>query len=285
MSPGRHRWEFMLHPGEDASPLLETGALDRAIAEWLDGERAEVERAVVYTFHTRMATRWREGRVLLAGDAAHVMPPFAGQGFAAGARDAGNLAWKLAAVLDGAPSALLDTYERERRPHVRAMQRTANLMGALVQTTDPRLARGRDAVLGALDGTAVQRWITGNVKPLPTYGDGAFARRPARIPVRRTVGALFPQTNRLDDRLGAGWAAVVLPADTSAMRALSRAGPTVHDPGSDGAWLRRHGLSWALLRPDRYVFACGAAGDMTAITASVGAWREWAGIEVAGLGY
>jgi hypothetical protein len=136
-------------------------------------------------------------------------------------------------------------------------------------------------VLGALDGTAVQRCITGNVKPLPTYGDGAFARRPARIPVRRTVGALFPQSDRLDDRLGAGWAAVVLPSDASATGALIRAGLTVLDPGADGTWLRRHRLSWALLRPDRYVFACGRAGDTTGLAASIAAWRSWSRIEVA----
>ena len=104
MSPGRHRWEWMLHPGEDAAPHLEPAAVRRKIEEWLDGESVEIERAVAYTFHTRMAARWRRGRVLLAGDAAHLMPPFAGQGFSSGARDAGNLAWKLADVLAGAPA-------------------------------------------------------------------------------------------------------------------------------------------------------------------------------------
>src|SRR5581483_7078327 len=125
------------------------------------------------TFHTRMAARWRRGRALLAGDAAHLMPPFAGQGFSSGARDASNLAWKLAAVTEGAPAALLDTYEQERRPHVAAMQRLANLMGGFVQSTSPRQVRLRDAWLNTIDGTRLQDFLSGNLKPLPTYCHGA----------------------------------------------------------------------------------------------------------------
>jgi 3-(3-hydroxy-phenyl)propionate hydroxylase len=269
MSPGRHRWEWMLHPGEDAAPHLEPAAVRRAVEEWLDGESAAIERAVVYTFHTRMAAHWRRGRVLLAGDAAHLMPPFAGQGFSSGARDAGNLAWKLADVLAGAPAALLDSYERERRPHVAAMQRLANLLGTLVQTTRPRGVRIRDAYLNAIDGSRLQRLMAENLKPLPTYGDGLFATKPARLAMRRTVGALFPQTDRLDDRLPRGWAAV---ASDDRSRALLKAeGLSVSEPGADGDWLRRHGLTWALLRPDRFVFACGGPDDVPTATA---AWRR-----------
>jgi 3-(3-hydroxy-phenyl)propionate hydroxylase len=262
MSPGRHRWEWMLHPGEDAAPLLRSEAISEAIAEWLDGETVEIERAVVYTFHTRMAARWRRGRVLLAGDAAHVMPPFAGQGFSSGARDAANLAWKLADVLDGAPTSLLDTYEAERRPHVAAMQRTANMMGGFVQATSPRRVTLRDAFLHALDGSRLQRVLAENVKPLPTYGTGFFARRPARLPHRRTVGTLFPQTDRLDDRLGSGWAAVAI--DAASRGALEARGLLVREPGEEAQWLRSRGLTWAILRPDRFVFACGTAGDLPA---------------------
>jgi 3-(3-hydroxy-phenyl)propionate hydroxylase len=273
MSPGRHRWEWMLHPGEDPAPFLAPDAVRRAMDGWLDGETAEVERAVVYTYHRRTAARWRTGRVLLAGDAAHLMPPFAGQGFSSGARDAGNLAWKLAAVLAGAPDALLDSYERERRPHVAAMQRIAVTMGALVQATGPRRIRARDAFLDAIDGTRAQALITSNVKPLPTYGAGAFAVRPRRIPMRRTVGALFPQTDRLDDRLPRGWAAVT--ADAVARRRLEGEGIAVADPGPDRAWLERHGLTWALLRPDRFVFAVGSGPEDVASAAA--AWRRSAG--------
>jgi 3-(3-hydroxy-phenyl)propionate hydroxylase len=268
MSPGRHRWEWMLHPGEDAAPHLDPAAVSRVVAQWLDGETADIERAVAYTFHTRMAVRWRRGRVLLAGDAAHLMPPFAGQGFSSGARDAGNLAWKLADVLAGAPVSLLDSYERERRPHVAAMQRLARLLGALVQATRPRGVLIRDAYLNAIDGTPVQRLLAENIKPLPTYPDGAFATRPDRLAMRRTVGSLFPQTDRLDDRLSPGWAAVA--SDDRSRALLEAQGLPVSDPGADGAWLRSHGLTWALLRPDRFVFACGRPED---VRAGAGAWR------------
>ena len=204
MSPGRHRWEWMLHPGEDAAPHLEPDAVRRAIAPWLDGEQVEIERAVTYAFHSRMATSWRRGRVLLAGDAVHIMPPFTGQGFSSGGRDAANLAWKLAAVLAGAPESLLDSYEQERRPHVIAMQRLSELLARMVQETRPGAVRRRDAVLGALDGRRAQQLLLAHSKPLPTYDAGAFASRPSRVPAWRTVGAMFPQTDRLDDRLPAG---------------------------------------------------------------------------------
>jgi 3-(3-hydroxy-phenyl)propionate hydroxylase len=272
MSPGRHRWEWMLHPGEDAAPHLEPAAVRRAVAEWLDGEHAEIERAVAYTFHTRMATPWRRGRVLLAGDAAHLMPPFAGQGMSGGARDAANLGWKLAAVLDGASDRLLDTYEQERRPHIVAMQRMANRVGGFVQSTTRARVAARDRFLETIDGTRVQRMIAENVKPLPTYGTGAFAERPARLPMRRTIGSLFPQSARLDDRLGRDWAAVAI--DGSAAATLRANGLRTVDPGPDEAWLRGHGLTWALLRPDRFVFAAGVADD---VRAGCAAWRNLTG--------
>jgi 2-polyprenyl-6-methoxyphenol hydroxylase-like FAD-dependent oxidoreductase len=269
ISPGRHRWEFMLHPGEDASPHLEPDAIRAAMEEWLDGEQAVIERAVVYTFHTRMATPWRRGRALLAGDAAHLMPPFAGQGFSSGARDVSNLAWRLAEVMAGAPDSLLDAYEVERRPHVAAMQRLAHVIGGFVQSTSPWRVRVRDLFLRGIDGTRVQDFIVNNLKPLPTYGDGSFATRPARRASRRSVGTLFPQTDRLDDRLGGAWAAVAL--EPASERALRSEGLHVVDPGADGEWLREHRVTWAILRPDRFVFACGKAED---IAPAVDAWRR-----------
>ena len=272
MSPGRHRWEWMLHPGEDPEPFLDPDSIRDRIAPWLDGERADVERAVVYTFHARAAARWREGRVLLAGDAAHLMPPFAGQGFSSGARDAANLAWKLEAVLAGAPEALLDTYEEERRAHVEAMLRLAVALGGFVQTTDRRVARLRDLLLGALDLTGIARWAETKVKPLPAYGAGAFAERPARNVFRRGVGVQFPQPRvsvdgrsvPLDRALGPGWWALALSPDLTdalgadGLRAMLVGRDLLDEAGEIAAWLDRFDAGWVILRPDRFVFALGS---------------------------
>ena len=273
-SPGRHRWEWMLHPGEDPEPFLDPDSLRERIDPWLEGETATVERTVVYTFQARTATRWRKGRVLLAGDAAHLMPPFAGQGFSSGARDAANLAWKLEAVLAGAPEGLLDTYEQERRPHVEAMRRLAVALGSFVQSADRRVARLRDSFLGALDMTGIASWARTRIKPLPAYGAGAFAERPHRIVFKRGVGAQFPQPVvrvggdkvLLDEAAGRGWCA--LSADANAADALAAGGLRVlllgrdleDSEGTIGEWLTRFEASWVLLRPDRFVFALGGSG-------------------------
>ncbi len=233
MSPGRHRWEWMLHPGEDPEPFLDPEAVRRRIDRWLDSETATVERAVVYTFHARTAARWREGRV-----------------------------------------ALLDTYELERRPHVEAMQRLAVALGGFVQTADRRVAALRDVLLGTLDRTGIAGWAESRVKPLPAYGAGAFAVRPRRLVFRRGVGAQFPQPRvrvggedlPLDDALGSGWRAISV--DPAAAEALGAEGLAVFVVGRDledhqgviGEWLARFGASWAVLRPDRFVFALGDAG-------------------------
>ena len=115
---GHHRFEFMLMPGQTREHMEHPDTVRHYLSRHIDVDKFEVLRALVYTFNALMAERWREGRVLLAGDAAHMTPQFIGQGMNAGVRDAYNLAWKLDAVLRGqAGEALLDTYERERRPH------------------------------------------------------------------------------------------------------------------------------------------------------------------------
>jgi 3-(3-hydroxy-phenyl)propionate hydroxylase len=146
---GRMRYEFMYLPGEVPEQLR--GIAD--VRTWLAGRRdlrdEDVVRIAVYRFHSRVSPRWRAGRIFFAGDAAHLMPPFAGQGMNAGIRDAYNLSWKLALAVRGlASDALLDTYEREREPHVRAMLRLSEIIGKVVMSRDSLAAGARDTLLG-----------------------------------------------------------------------------------------------------------------------------------------
>ena len=144
----RRRWEFRLRPGEDAEAVQKPAAVRALLAPHVHPDAARVERAAVYTFHDLVAERWRAGRLVLAGDAAHQMPPFLGQGLGAGLRDAWALAPLVAAVAGGADPATLDAYEAERRPHVEATVRQAVRLGRLVTLPTP-LAALRDAVLRA----------------------------------------------------------------------------------------------------------------------------------------
>ncbi|HVK21830.1 MAG TPA: bifunctional 3-(3-hydroxy-phenyl)propionate/3-hydroxycinnamic acid hydroxylase [Actinokineospora sp.] len=130
----RYRWEFRLRPDETADDFSDPARLHPLISPWTgDVPVAELEivRVAEYTFRARIADRWRDRRILILGDAAHLTPPFIGQGMGAGLRDAHNLAWKLAAVLDGSlPESVLDTYQTERAPHARSIIRLATLIGA-----------------------------------------------------------------------------------------------------------------------------------------------------------
>ena len=129
----RYRWEFRLKPDETADDFREIARLHPLIAPWttdIPVEQLEIVRVAEYAFRAQVADRWRDRRVFLLGDAAHLTPPFIGQGMGAGVRDAANLSWKLAGVLQGGlPQSVLDTYEIERKPHVRALIRTAKLVG------------------------------------------------------------------------------------------------------------------------------------------------------------
>lgn len=121
---GHHRFEFMLMPGQGREHMEHPDTVRHYLSKHVNVEQFHILRTLVYTFNALMAERWREGRVLLAGDAAHTTPQFIGQGMNAGVRDAYNLGWKLDAVLRGqAGEALLDSYEQERRPHAAAMTR------------------------------------------------------------------------------------------------------------------------------------------------------------------
>ncbi|MQY06606.1 bifunctional 3-(3-hydroxy-phenyl)propionate/3-hydroxycinnamic acid hydroxylase [Actinomadura macrotermitis] len=149
---GRCRYEFRLRPGEgDSGARPDFATIERLVSPYRAITPDQVERCTNYTFNAVVADRWRDGRCFLLGDAAHMMPPFAGQGLNSGVRDAANLAWKLAEVWHGrAAESLLDTYEAERRPHAAAMVEFSERLGRVVMTVDPMRGRLRDTAVRAL---------------------------------------------------------------------------------------------------------------------------------------
>jgi 3-(3-hydroxy-phenyl)propionate hydroxylase len=263
--PGRHRWEFMLLPGETAEAMMDDGVVRRLIGPW-DCGPVEIERKAVYRFHGLVANRWRSGRLLIAGDAAHQTPPFAGQGMCSGIRDAANLAWKLDAVLHGSASdALLDSYQIEREPHVRAAIELAIGMGRVVCTLDPEAAAQRDA--GMLAAQA------GGAPALPPMRTVPFASG-CLLTGSPGAGEIFPQPTagegsarlRMDDLLGEGAWLIARSATDGAADGVRVLGLGAEDLApfhpALSAWLAAHDAEAVLVRPDRYVFGSGAPGAL-----------------------
>lgn len=232
------RWEFMLRDDEPDDLVTDPGFVNRLLAEHVpDPSSLTFLRRRVFTHHGRVASTFRTGRQLIAGDAAHLMPVWMGQGWNSGIRDATNLGWKLATVLSGqAGDALLDTYTQERQDHSRAMVDLSLTFGRFIKVTNPVLARARDAAASVLNRfPAVQSYFAEmRFKPMPRYTRGVVAdpttreagRADARltstlIPVRTAntkvspVGVQFPQPRvtttdgrdaLLDDVVGPWWA-------------------------------------------------------------------------------
>lgn len=193
--PGnRQRWEFMLQPGETREQMEKPETIRQLLAPWCKPEEVDIERTAVYRFHARVADGFSRGRVFLAGDAAHITPPFAGQGLVAGLRDVANLCWKLAWVVHGhASKAILDTYDVERRPHAKSMINLALLMGRLVMPSN-RLAAF--CVHGSM---RLMRFIPParalfedlKIKPSHRFSRGLFTRGKSRS--RLVRGGQLPQ--------------------------------------------------------------------------------------------
>ncbi|MBX9980920.1 MAG: bifunctional 3-(3-hydroxy-phenyl)propionate/3-hydroxycinnamic acid hydroxylase [Mycobacterium gordonae] len=219
---GIRRFEFMIHAHETDEQAEDPAFLRQMLARMVPyPDRVEVIRRRVYTHHSRIAGAFRNGRMLLAGDAAHLMPVWQGQGYNSGIRDAANLGWKLAAVVRGqADEALLDTYDLERRKHARAMIDLSTMVGRVISPTNRRFASARDAVIrSASIVPSLKRYVLEmRFKPMPRYEHGAVAHPPG-VPPRpgSPTGTLFIQprvdtrTQRdvlLDDVLGT-WFAVL----------------------------------------------------------------------------
>jgi len=196
----RYRWEFRLRDGEDEAGLITPAALGQLLRPWtgrddLDG--LQIIRSATYTFRAQMASRFRRGRIFLLGDAAHLTPPFIGQGLAGGLRDADNLAWKLACVLTGrAGENLLDTYDSERRPHATALVKKAVRIGwAMTGGQDQAAAVRRIALAAAVRSGRICQVMGSTATPrLKTGALQHASRRPfgSGIPAPLRPGGLFP---------------------------------------------------------------------------------------------
>ena len=281
--PGAHRrWEFRLLPGESFTPD-DNAMIRRLLKPWLGEGEGEIWRTASYRFAARMAERWRAGRLILAGDAAHQMPPFLGQGMCQGIRDAANLDWKLARIVEGVSSpSLLDTYEAERKWHVRAVTKVAVGLGEIIGELDPHKAHDRDARLLAAQGGAVKAQVRQAF--IPGISQSAL------VAAGGIAGTVFPQPyvhsgggrRRLDDLIGAqallvlreapaaaAASALVAAAQCAGIHVMAltdgaaAAGVEVLDECDDvlAAWFTAHGGVAALVRPDHYVFATAAQID------------------------
>jgi 3-(3-hydroxy-phenyl)propionate hydroxylase len=199
---GIRRFEFLIHPDETDEQADDPAFVRSMLAQLIPyPERVDMIRHRVYTHHSRIAGTFRKGRLLLAGDAAHLMPVWQGQGYNSGIRDAANLGWKLAAVVTGkAGDELLDTYDVERRKHARAMIDLSTMVGRVISPTNRRVAALRDRVIHAASVVpSLKRYVLEmRFKPMPRYAHGAVHHDGEPSPTSPT-GTLFIQP-RVDTR-------------------------------------------------------------------------------------
>ncbi|MET9403961.1 bifunctional 3-(3-hydroxy-phenyl)propionate/3-hydroxycinnamic acid hydroxylase [Kitasatospora sp. NPDC002965] len=313
--PGHRRWEFMRLDHESPEEFGSEANVWKLLSLFDIGPgNSTLLRHAVYTFQARYADQWRRGRVLIAGDAAHLMPPFAGQGMCSGFRDAANLAWKLDLVLTGrAGEGLLDTYAAERREHVRHALTMSMDLGRVICQSDPAAARDRDTVMLAAQERARQGAAVGAARPRTPVQPLTAGLRHGGFPagdlvVQGRVTAAGRPAGRFDDVVGRGFVLLtteppetLLSAEDGAWLAElgGHAVQVVEDGGQepppgavgdvDGVYLPYlagagagvgagpgAGAVAVLVRPDFYVY--GAAADRTALAGLFAALRTDLGV-------
>jgi 3-(3-hydroxy-phenyl)propionate hydroxylase len=288
------RWELKVLPHEDPRDFHDEKHVIEALGAFVDTDAIELWRSSVYRFHALVADEWRRGRMFLLGDAAHQTPPFLGQGMCAGIRDAANLAWKLLLVEQaGAAPALLDSYQDERKVHVRNVVAQAKELGLIIGELDPEAAKRRDVRLRAQSAAAGD---TVRHRLIPPLTRGLIARD-ARGEPAAAAGSVFPQPRvAADDGCAALMDDVLPPAflvvseSASAQAALGerqraflrRVGARCvvvrrreADAGAatdDGVvmlvaednllaqWFAETGAAAVVVRPDRYVYGIAKDG-------------------------
>jgi len=291
---GKHhrRWEWHIAPQENPADFARPEKVWELLADLgVTPDDVDPVRQLVYTFEARTALQWRKGRVLLAGDAAHTMPPFMGQGMCSGMRDAKNLAWKLDLVVRGiADDALLDSYERERRPHVADWTTISLESGRLSCVTDPEEARQRDAAFRAGFRPPIPEFPQLVTGVLNRDDDGKLVPPAGELGVQGRV-TLHGRTD-LFDRLVPDRRFIVLSLDRdplsvldqpqqAALDALGTVAFQLHSPedAADPAfvvdvdhtyatWMAERGIRTVVMRPDFYVF--GGVSDLDDLPTLVG---------------
>ncbi|MEM9196885.1 MAG: bifunctional 3-(3-hydroxy-phenyl)propionate/3-hydroxycinnamic acid hydroxylase [Pseudomonadota bacterium] len=296
---GGRRYEFMVLPGETRETVLEDAFLTDLLAPHRDYDPAKVVRKTVYTFHARLVERFRDGRILLLGDAAHLTPPFAGQGMNAGLRDTHNVAWKIAATLRGGGDPdILDSYETERRGPAWDMIQLAVAMGGIVMPIAADQLRFRELLMNALAPfpAVLDFLVQMRFKPKPQYREGLFLDLDAPEFEAALPGAMIPQpkveldgrSSLLDEQLGPGFALIAQGSEAGA--ALDRlAQPDLMGLPLAKIWLdlsaspkagalrtldpaisrpfRTHRDQILLIRPDRYCAAACGPDDLAQMLA------------------
>lgn len=280
---GHHRWEFPVRDEEDERDLLNEAEIWKVLrGQGISEKNVAILGFACYSHHVRFADRWRVGRVFLAGDAAHAMPPWIGQGMCAGVRDVANLCWKLGAVLQNQlPESVLDSYQAERLPHVREVTNRAVKTGKIIIQRNRFRAAARNHIFRTasrfpyfLDWLREHRWL-----PDARYTDGLVAHSG-----NGAEGWLIPQpwvvdekndTVRLDDIAGGRWTVLYTgsPSDLWDWRSVGvptlRVTPAGTAPAPDSIvdtdgslirWLEKKRAAAVAVRPDGFVYA-GASPD------------------------
>jgi 3-(3-hydroxy-phenyl)propionate hydroxylase len=289
-----YEFQFMVMNGKSEREATDPSLVRRQLRDFVDLDTVEITRIAYYKFHALWAGRWRNQRVILAGDSAHQMPPFLGQGMCSGIRDAHSLGWRLDLVLNGAAEALLDDYETERSGHVQHIIRGAMLLGRVIQTRRRWLALLRNHLMfmPARLLPPVRRLVYSLANRKRPLAGGCLGRK------HRLAGqlALQPLVSRadgarilLDEVLGRDFAVLArrnaLAAGRPAMDALGKRLPLklvefdaqpsancVGDPdGTLRRWFEREDLDFVLIRPDRAIFDAGRAQAFDAVAADLAA--------------
>ncbi len=285
--PGRRRFEFMRRADVSVDKLGQTAtAWELMESHGVTAETARIERHAVYTFRGRWAREWRRSRVFLAGDAAHLMPPFLGQGLCAGLRDASALAWRFALIESGlAGEGILDSYETERSAHVREIIDEAIAIGRVICELDPGKAAERDermlAELHDPNAILVE-------PPHPQLGHPSITIdgdvNAGRLGVQARVQS-DGVTGLFDDVIGGSWQLVSIDEDAltaiperlrqwfeiigGSITLLTEDGAVRDIDGAYRAWLREHGCTVALTRPDFYVYGTDLVLDAARLLQSL----------------